>query len=375
MLFHSSLRKDLARSFGATLIVMLTIVMTMMLIRTLGRAAGGRCRPQDVVMVMGYTVLGYLPTMLSLSLFIAIAATLSRMYRDSEMVIWFASGVGLRRFVRPLLRSAAPVLLVVALSVGFVWPWVNSKGVELTQTYEQPLRPRARRAGPVPESRDGRRVFFLDKESDDDAHRAATSSSSPSRATASRSPRPGAAASRCRPTAASWCSNAASATRRTGAPARRPISRFDTYHVLAGDRALPTEPEAQPKALKTIDLLREPTPRQPGRAGLAARHGARRASTWCCSPSAWPPPTRAAPATGTCCSRCSPSSSTSTCSTCRRPGWRAARPACSGCCWSSTAACWCWRWRCCGGATMRRAAGRWLHDAAASTTRQQQAGA
>ena len=41
MLFHSSLRKELARSFGATLVVLVTIVMTMMLIRTLGLASRG----------------------------------------------------------------------------------------------------------------------------------------------------------------------------------------------------------------------------------------------------------------------------------------------------------------------------------------------
>jgi lipopolysaccharide export system permease protein len=48
------------------------------------------------MMVMGYTVLGHLPTILTLSLFIAIVGTLSRMYRDSEMVIWFTSGRGCR---------------------------------------------------------------------------------------------------------------------------------------------------------------------------------------------------------------------------------------------------------------------------------------
>jgi lipopolysaccharide export system permease protein len=34
MLFHSSLRKEMARSFGATVVVLATIVMTMLLIRT-----------------------------------------------------------------------------------------------------------------------------------------------------------------------------------------------------------------------------------------------------------------------------------------------------------------------------------------------------
>lgn len=36
MLFDSSIRKELARSFGATLVVLITVVMTMMLIRVLG---------------------------------------------------------------------------------------------------------------------------------------------------------------------------------------------------------------------------------------------------------------------------------------------------------------------------------------------------
>ena len=46
MLFDSTVRKELARSFGATLVVILTIVLTMMLIRTLGLAANGAVAPQ-----------------------------------------------------------------------------------------------------------------------------------------------------------------------------------------------------------------------------------------------------------------------------------------------------------------------------------------
>ncbi|MDO9196348.1 MAG: LPS export ABC transporter permease LptF, partial [Rhodoferax sp.] len=64
MLFHSSIRKELARSFGATLIVLATVVMTMTLIRTLGQASRGSFNPSDVMLVMGYTVLAYMPTIL-----------------------------------------------------------------------------------------------------------------------------------------------------------------------------------------------------------------------------------------------------------------------------------------------------------------------
>jgi len=122
MLFDSSLRKELARGFGATLVVILTIVITMMLIRVLGQAASGVVAPADVVLLMGYTALSHLPTILALSLFIAIVVGIGRMYRDSEMAIWFASGVAMTRFIAPVLRVSWPVLLVVAILVLLVWP-------------------------------------------------------------------------------------------------------------------------------------------------------------------------------------------------------------------------------------------------------------
>ena len=64
MLFHSSLRKELARSFVATLIVLVTVVMTMTLIRTLGLASRGSFNPSDVMLVMGYNVLTFLPNIM-----------------------------------------------------------------------------------------------------------------------------------------------------------------------------------------------------------------------------------------------------------------------------------------------------------------------
>lgn len=167
MLFDSTLRRELARAFGATLVVVLTIVLTMVLIRTLGLAAGGKVSPQDVVLLLGFTALGYLPTILSLSLFVATVATLTRMYRDSEMTIWFASGVSLARFVRPVLRMSWPVLLLVLVLAMFVWPWVNQRGVELKDRYERRSDLSRVAAGQFQSSADGRRVFFIDRDTED----------------------------------------------------------------------------------------------------------------------------------------------------------------------------------------------------------------
>jgi lipopolysaccharide export system permease protein len=167
MLFDSTLRKELARGFGATLVVILTIVITMMLIRVLGQAASGAVAPADVVLLMGYTALSHLPTILALSLFIAIVVTLGRMYRDSEMAIWFSSGLALSRFIAPVLRVSWPVLLVVAVLVLVVWPWGNRASAELRERYEQRSDLSRVTPGVFQTSRDGRRVFFVDKGSDE----------------------------------------------------------------------------------------------------------------------------------------------------------------------------------------------------------------
>lgn len=167
MLFHSSIRKELARSFGATLVVLSTIVMTMMLIRTLGLASRGAVNPQEILMVLGYTMLGYLPTILTLSLFIAIVSTLSRMYRDSEMVIWFTSGRGLAGFLGPLFRFAWPVLLAIAFLALVAWPWANQQTRDLRDRYERRGDLERIAPGQFQESSSGDRVFFIDKDTPD----------------------------------------------------------------------------------------------------------------------------------------------------------------------------------------------------------------
>lgn len=164
MLFESSIRKELARSFGATLVVLMTIVITIILIRTLGQASRGSVNPQDVMMVMGYSALGRLPIILTLSLFVAMVSTLSRMYRDSEMVVWFVSGRGLAFFLVPLFRFAWPVLLVITLMSVFVWPWSNEQSQEMKDRYEQRGDLERVSPGQFQESSSGNRVFFIDRD-------------------------------------------------------------------------------------------------------------------------------------------------------------------------------------------------------------------
>jgi len=163
MLFHSSVRKELARSFGAVLVVLVTVVMTMTLIRTLGQASRGNFNPADVTQIMGYTVLAYMPTLLSMSLFIAVISTLSRMYRDSEMVIWFGSGEGLLSLLKPLMRFSWPIFMVVGILALLVLPWSNQRIEALKFQYERRGDLDRIKPGQFQESANGERVFFVEK--------------------------------------------------------------------------------------------------------------------------------------------------------------------------------------------------------------------
>jgi lipopolysaccharide export system permease protein len=263
MLFDSTLRRDVARTFGATLVVILTIVLTMMLIRTLGQAAGGQVAPQDVVLLLGYVTLGHLPTMLALSLFVAIVATLSRMYRESEMTIWFASGIGLTRFVRPVLRVCWPVLLVIGLLALFVWPWQNQRGVELKERFERRSDLSRVTPGQFQTSSDGTRVFFIERDAADPLTgrnvfilRSLPDSESVTSARSGRIEMVG--DDRYLLLRRGQLNEQ---DLRTG---DKTLARFEGYDVRAGERAISGVDNLPAKARSSLALLLEPTPRNQG---------------------------------------------------------------------------------------------------------------
>lgn len=263
MLFDTTVRRELARGFGATLVVILTIVLTMFLIRTVGQAAGGAIAPQDVVLLLGYVALGHLPTMLALSLFVAIVVTLGRMYRDSEMAIWFASGLSLSRFVRPVLHTSWPVLVVVALLLLFVWPWGNRSSLEMRDRYQQRSDLSRVAPGVFQTSSDGRRVFFIERESEDsvDARNVfiLIRQDSGESVTSARSGRIEAEGDDRYLVLERGQRNDTDAQ-----GGERTLSSFESYRVLVSERAVRSAQSRPPRTMRTVDLMREPTARHQG---------------------------------------------------------------------------------------------------------------
>jgi len=258
MLFDSTLRRELARNFGGTLVVILTIVLTIMFIRNLGQAAGGRISPQDVVLLLAYIGLGHLSTMLALSLFIAVVATLSRMYRASEMTIWFASGVPLSRFVRPVMTMSWPVLLLIAILSIFVWPWQNERSSILKNQFESRSDLSRVAPGQFQTSGDGERTFFFEGSASDPATgRNVFIVASRSGVESVTSAKSGSIESD---------SDGRFLVLRKGqrneqnmTSGEKTLSRFETYRAEASDRVRNVAGVNSPRALPTAELLRAPT--------------------------------------------------------------------------------------------------------------------
>jgi lipopolysaccharide export system permease protein len=162
MIFRRSITSELTSTASAVFTVLFSILFSVGLVRILGQAAGGRVDNEAVFQLLALTSLTWLPVVLTLTLFISVLMTLSRAYRDSEMVVWFASGQSLLAWIGPVLRFAWPIVVAVALLSMFVTPWSVSQIEDLRQSFSR--RDDVSRVAPgrFIESGGTDRVFFVE---------------------------------------------------------------------------------------------------------------------------------------------------------------------------------------------------------------------
>lgn len=161
-IFHRALVREFTGNGFLVFAVLLGIIVITQLIRLLGDAVGGRLAVDGVLTMLGFSAMNYLPVLLSVSLFISILLTLSRCYRDSEMVVWFCSGVGLTRWIRPVMWYALPVVGVIALLSLVLSPWALQKADEFKNKLESRDDVAAAIPGTFRESKQADRVYFVE---------------------------------------------------------------------------------------------------------------------------------------------------------------------------------------------------------------------
>ena len=161
-IFQRALVGEFASNGLLVFAVLLGIVVVSQLIRLLGEAVSGRIAVDGVLALLGFSAMNYLPVLLSVSLFISILLTLSRCYRDSEMVVWFCSGIGLTRWIRPVLWYAVPVVALIALLSMVLTPWALLKADEFKNKLESRDDVTSATPGMFRESKQADRVYFIE---------------------------------------------------------------------------------------------------------------------------------------------------------------------------------------------------------------------
>lgn len=110
---------------SAVLAVLFAVLSANRLIRYLADAAGGELAGEAVAVLMGLQVLRYLGVILPAALFLGTVLALGRLYRDSEMPVLAACGVGPARVTRSLLLLGVPLAVLVAWLSVMVAPWAT----------------------------------------------------------------------------------------------------------------------------------------------------------------------------------------------------------------------------------------------------------
>ena len=167
MIFQQAIRREFTHSAAGIFVALFAIVLTTQLIRLLGSAAAGHIAPEAVVALLGFAALNYIPALLSVSAFMAILLSLSRSYRDSEMVVWFSSGLSLTAWIRPVLIFIAPLIVAIAALSLFATPWSAAKSAEYRSYIATRKDTGAVSPGVFQESSQGDTVVFVEAVADD----------------------------------------------------------------------------------------------------------------------------------------------------------------------------------------------------------------
>jgi lipopolysaccharide export system permease protein len=100
-------------------------------------------------------------------MFISVLLTMTRSWRDSEMVIWFGAGQPLTAWLRPVLLFALPQIAVIAALSLFISPWAAQMAGQYTSKLEQRDDVSRVTPGVFGETASRTRVFFVESVSSD----------------------------------------------------------------------------------------------------------------------------------------------------------------------------------------------------------------
>ena len=158
---------DFAQSILATLIVLLVVSLGGVLVDVLGEIADGGLPARLMLSQLGLQLLVYLPLVMPLALMLGLMLAVARLYRDSEMAVLNAVGVGPRRLLRPLLMVVLPVVAVVGACSLWLGPWAQRTGERMIEQANRSLIVAGLEPGRFTALPNGGGIVYIDGMSED----------------------------------------------------------------------------------------------------------------------------------------------------------------------------------------------------------------
>lgn len=166
-IFHRYLLKEVISGWLAVTVVLWLILVSNRLVRYLADAAAGDIPAEVIFKLLGLKMLWYMIHIVPFALALGVVLGLGRLYRDSEMVVMSACGVGTRQIYRPVLGFGLLAAAALAWLVLYVSPGVQGISHRLEEVAARQADMTVLGAGRFNEIQGGQLTFYAERLSED----------------------------------------------------------------------------------------------------------------------------------------------------------------------------------------------------------------
>jgi len=160
--FDRYLLKEVIGSWLAVTLFLWLILVSNRLVRYLGDAVSGEIPGHVIYKLIGLKMVWYLVHVVPFALALGVVLALGRLYRDNEMTVMSACGVGPWRIYKPLLGFGFLLAIILAWLSLYVSPQVQGMSFKLERQAKQQADLTVLGAGRFNELQNGRLTFYAE---------------------------------------------------------------------------------------------------------------------------------------------------------------------------------------------------------------------
>ena len=162
MVFTRSSAGEIVKNIFLVFFILLAVISATQIVRFLGYAAKGQLSNDSVFFLFAFGMLRYSSEILCFSVFLGLVMFLTRLYRDSEMIIWNLYGISQKKFIKVILIITFPFTLFSLVLNIFYKPWINLKSEQYKNQIKASDSISAISPGIFKEFHNGKSVFFVE---------------------------------------------------------------------------------------------------------------------------------------------------------------------------------------------------------------------